>query len=79
MVKLGIGRSNNMEKENKMISISKSEWDAICSDYKGVWQDYHGDHPEWLGKKVVMSTCINHNPNELCSLLVEGVHFIINA
>ena len=66
-----------MERKNKMIRISKKEWDSICSDYKGVWQDYYGEHPEWIGKKTVMSTCITHNPNELCSLLIEGVHFII--
>lgn len=60
-----------------MIRISKREWDAICSDYKGVWHDYYGEHPEWIGMKTVMSTCITHIPNELCSLLIEGVHFII--
>jgi hypothetical protein len=61
----------------KMIKVNKSEWNGICSDYKGIWQDYHGKHPEWKGKRCVMSTCITHNPNELCSLLIEGVHFEI--
>lgn len=60
-----------------MIEVSKKEWDTIHSGYKGIWQDYYGDHPQWKGKQVVMSTCITHNPNELCSLLVEGVHFVI--
>lgn len=60
-----------------MIKVSQKEWDSIHADYKGVWHDYHGDHPEWKGKRVVMSTCITNNPNELCSLLIEGVHFII--
>lgn len=60
-----------------MIKVSQKEWASIHADYKGVWHDYHGDHPEWKGKRVVMSTCITHNPNELCALLVEGVHFII--
>ena len=61
-----------------MIKIGKDNWNAIHADYKGVWQDYYGDHPEWIGRKVVMSTCITNNLNELCSLLIEGVHFIIN-
>lgn len=60
-----------------MITISKADWEKVPSDYKGIWHDYHGEKPEWLGRKVVMSTCITHNPNEICSLLVEGVHFII--
>lgn len=60
-----------------LFEISKEEWNSIDADYKGEWQDYYGDHPEWLGKKVVMSTCITKNPNELCKLLVEGVHFMI--
>lgn len=60
-----------------MMTITKAKWDSIYTDYKGEWQDYHGDHPEWVGKKTVMSTCITENPNELCRLLVEGVHFVI--
>lgn len=62
-------------KVKNMIKISKEKWEGICSDYKGEWSDYHGDHPEWIGKKVVMSGCIN--PNELGRLLIEGVHFEI--
>ena len=49
----------------------------ICPDYKGTWQDYHGDHPEWLGNRVVMSGCVSGNPAELGKLLIEGVHFVI--
>lgn len=60
-----------------MLKVSKTEWEKIPNDYKGIWQDYHGDHPEWKGRKVVMSTCLTNKPDELCSLLVEGVHFII--
>jgi hypothetical protein len=60
-----------------MYTVTKKEWSQIDTDYKGEWFDYHGDHPEWLGKKVVMSTCITNNPNEKCALLVEGVHFKI--
>ncbi len=60
-----------------MIEISKDEWNSIDSDYKEEWHDYYGDHPEWIGKKVVMSGCITNNTNELGKLLIEGVHFII--
>lgn len=60
-----------------MIEVSKAEWEKIHNDYKGTWQDYHGDHPEWKGRKVVMSACVTHDCNEKCSLLIEGVHFII--
>ena len=60
-----------------MIAISKEKWDSICADYKGEWQDYYNEHPEWLGRKVVMSGCITDNPNELGKLLVENVHFVI--
>lgn len=58
-----------------MFKISKEKWEEICNDYKGEWHDYHGEHPEWIGRKVVMSGCIN--PNELGKLLIEGIHFEI--
>ena len=60
-----------------MIKVSKAKWESICDDYKGTWQNYHNDHPEWIGRKVVMSTRITGNANETCSLLIEGIHFII--
>ena len=60
-----------------MIKVSKEKWESICDDYKGTWMDYHNEHPEWIGKKVVMSACITGNANELCGLLIEGVHFNI--
>lgn len=65
------------ENDNDIITITESEWENICPDYKGTWQDYHGNHPEWLGNRVVMSGCINSNPAELGKLLIEGVHFVI--
>ena len=58
-------------------TITKAEYNAIPYDYRGEWHDYYGDHPEWLGRKVVMSYFITHNANEPCSLLIEGVHFRI--
>lgn len=70
---------NEMEKWTEdIIKVSKEKWDNIHTDYKGIWQDYHNEKPEWLGRKVVMSGCITENPNELGKLLVEGVHFIID-
>lgn len=57
-----------------MIKVSKEKWESICSDYKGEWMNYYNDHPEWLGKKVVMSACISDDPGKL---LIEGVHFEI--
>lgn len=41
-----------------MIEISKNKWDSIPADYKGEWHDYYNKHPEWLGRKVVMSGCV---------------------
>ena len=60
-----------------MIEISKKEWDSIANDYKGEWQDYYNERPEWIGRRVVMSGCISKDPNELGKLLIEGVHFTI--
>lgn len=60
-----------------MIEITQEKWDSIYSDYKGIWQDYYNEKPEWIGRKVVMSGCITQNPSELGKLLVEGEHFII--
>lgn len=62
-------------KTKEMIVITKEKWDSICSDYKGTWQDYYNERPDWIGRRVVMSGCIN--PKELGKLLVEGEHFII--
>lgn len=57
-----------------MIKVSKEKWNSIYTDYKGVWHDYYGENPEWLGRKVVMSDCVS---NEHGKLLIEGVHFVI--
>lgn len=62
---------------SKIIKISKAKWDSIYADYKGVWEDYYGEHPEWIGRKTVMSSCLSDDPTELGKLLIEGVHFVI--
>lgn len=64
---------------NALYTISEKEYNKIDTDYRGTWQDYHGDHPEWLGRRVVMSTFITGDSSEPCKLLIEGVHFIITA
>ncbi len=60
-----------------MLSVPQSKWDSIPADYKGEWMDYYDEHPEWIGRKVVMSGCITEDPTELGKLLIEGVHFEI--
>lgn len=62
----------------KLIEVSQEKWDSICSDYKGTWEDYYDECPEWKGRKTVMSGCITEEPTELGKLLVEGVHFRIS-
>jgi len=57
--------------------ITEEEYNRIDTDYRGTWLDYYGDHPEWLGRRTVMSTCITKNANEPCRLLIEGEHFVI--
>lgn len=69
----------NQKNKKKMVKISKNKWDSIYADYKGTWKDYYNEHPEWTGRKVVMSGCVSNNPNELGKLLVEGVHFVIEG
>ena len=59
---------------DEMIYVSEERWNAIDSDYKGEWQDYYNEHPEWLGRRVVMSACIC---DVYGKLYIEGVHFII--
>ena len=57
-----------------MIKVTREKWDSICSDYKGEWMNYYNEHPEWLGRKVVMSGCIS---DDIGTLYIEGVHFEI--
>lgn len=34
-----------------MYHVTRSTWDNIPEDYKGTWQDYHNEHPEWMCNK----------------------------
>ncbi len=60
-----------------MYHIKQAEWDNIPEDYKGTWQDYYNEHPEWIGRRVVMSGCVIKDPSKKGYLMVEGVHFAI--
>ncbi len=37
-----------------IVYITQAEYDAIGNDFKGVWHDYHGDRPEWKGRRTAM-------------------------
>lgn len=52
---------------SNMKRITQAEYDAIGSDYKGVWQDYYGDRPEWKGRRTAMLAEYGTR------LLIEGV------
>ena len=60
-----------------MITITKKKWQSIPHDYKGIWHDYNGEKPEWIGKKTVMGAFVSDNACDSCALLIEGVHFTI--
>ena len=64
-------RKNIGKKTESMERITKAEFDRIGNDYKGVWMDYMGDHPEWKGRKVAFL------PGHGTTLFIEGVSFEI--
>ena len=37
-----------------VVRITQAEYDAIWSDFKGVWHNYYGDTPEWEGRRTAM-------------------------
>lgn len=58
-----------------MQTITQAEWDAIHSDYKGVWTTERTDLPDWerirlqyMGKRTLM---------RMGSLWIEGLSFVI--
>lgn len=51
--------------------ISKSQWNAIPSDYKGHWEAFNGEHLEWKGKRTAFL------PGHGTALFIEGVSFEI--
>lgn len=59
------------EKGNSMERITRAEFDRIGADFKGIWHDYWGDHPEWKGRRVAFL------PGHGTTLFIEGVSFEI--
>lgn len=53
--------------------ISRKEWERICDDYKGVYQDYQGTNPELKGKRTMLTLTEDGHT----ALIFEGIHFII--
>lgn len=37
-----------------IVHITQAEYDAIGCEFKGVWNDYYGDSPEWERRRVAM-------------------------
>ena len=54
-----------------MVRITKAEYDRIGSDYKSTYQDYQGNHPEWVGRRCAFL------PGYGTILFIEGVRFEI--
>lgn len=59
------------------VKITRKAYEQIDPDYRGIWHDYWGDHPEWVGRRTVISTCITYDVNACAELWIEGVHFDI--
>jgi hypothetical protein len=58
-----------------MHTVTQAEWDAIHSDYKGVWTTERTDLPDWerirlqyMGKRTLM---------RMGSLWIEDLSFVI--
>lgn len=57
----------------EMLHISKADFDRISADYKGVYMDYQGTHPQRKGRRVAFL------PGCSTTLFVEGIHFIVDG
>lgn len=57
----------------EMLHISKAEFDRIGADYKGVYMDYQGTHPQRKGRRVAFL------PGHGTTLFTEGIHFIVDG
>jgi hypothetical protein len=56
----------------EMIHISKADFARIGADYKGIYMDYHGAHPQRKGRRVAFL------PGHGTTLFIEGIHFIVD-
>ena len=57
----------------EMIHISKADFDRIDPDYKGIYMDYQGTHPQRKGRRVAFL------PGYGTTLFVEGIHFVVDG
>lgn len=57
----------------ELLHISKAEFDAIGSDYKGVYADYQGVFPKRKGRRVAFL------PGHGTVLYTEGIHFLVDG
>ena len=56
--------------------ITKEQWSAIPSDYKGRWKKGNWNVPEeWIGKRTVLEGCLPGGHGT--ALVTEGIHFEI--
>lgn len=53
--------------------ITKEQYNRIGNDYKGIFHDYHGTHPELKGRRTAFL------PGEGTVLFIEGIHFLVDG
>ena len=57
--------------------LSSFQWGNIPNDYKGVYEDFDGDHPELKGNKTCLTCYIAGDYGVSSSLSIEGLHFTL--
>lgn len=55
-----------------MKEITIKQYNDMCNDYKGIYMDYQGVHPELKGKRSIVSY-----ENGATVLLIEGLNLKI--
>jgi len=66
------GNTVHVSESNNKVYITEKEWEAIPGAYKGIYEDYDGNHPDWVGRKVAFL------PGYGTMLFIEGVTFEID-
>ncbi len=59
------------QKQKSVKTITKEEYQNLPADFRGLYQNYYGDHPEWKGRRIAAFPC------ELPGLFIEGVNLKI--
>jgi len=59
------------QKQKSVKTITEEEYQNLPADFKGLYQDYYCDHPEWKGHRTAAFPC------ELPGLFIEGVNLKI--